>query len=221
MTGQPAAVSHHPFIVKVMHWLNVALMAVMLISGMVIWLKHPSFFDYPAKLADRRLIDNGSTLGGPLIWHFAGLWLLLFNWFCYFLYTIFSCNWREIIFTPRDIPGVPAQIRYYLGMASTPPPSGKYNPLQKLAYDALFIMAAAVIVTGFALYKPVPCKPVVDLLGGPGWARLIHFALAIWFILFITGHALMGIWLALKGESDMIPFIAGGAGSEVKNRKKA
>ena len=72
-----SAGGHHPFIVKVMHWLNVAFMVIMLASGLVIWLKHPSFFDFPAKLADRKLFDSTSPLGGPLIWHFAGLWLLI------------------------------------------------------------------------------------------------------------------------------------------------
>lgn len=204
----PQVSGHHPFIVKVMHWLNVALMLTMLASGLVIWLKHPSFFDFPTKLADRRLFDPASPLGGPLIWHFVGLWVLLLNWFCYFLYTILSGNWREILFRPSDIPGVAPQIRYYLKLQATPPLSGKYNPLQKLAYNGLFAMAAAIAITGFALYKPILCKPVADLMGGPAWVRLIHFALAVWFILFMVGHALMGVWLALKRETDMIPFLA-------------
>lgn len=205
----PQVGGHHPFIVKVMHWLNVALMVVMLASGLVIWLKHPSFFDFPAKLADRKLFDASSPLGGPLIWHFAGLWLLMANWSCYVLYTVFSGNLREIIFRPSDIGGILPQIRYYLGVQSVPLSTGKYNPLQKLAYNGLFAMAAATVITGFALYKPTFMKPLIELLGGPGWVRLIHFALAVWFIFFIAGHAVMGIWLALKGETDMIPFIGG------------
>ncbi|MDH4099558.1 MAG: cytochrome b/b6 domain-containing protein [Nitrospirota bacterium] len=205
----PQIGGHHPFIVKIMHWLNVALIVVMLVSGLVIWLKHPSFFDFPEKLADRKLFDASSPFGGPLIWHFAGLWLLMANWFSYVLYTLFSGNWREIIFRPSDIGGLVPQIKYYLGIQPVPPSAGKYNPLQKLAYNGLFVMAAATVVTGFALYKPAMMKPIIDTLGGPGWVRLIHFALAVWFILFIAGHAVMGIWLALKGVTDMIPFAGG------------
>ena len=49
-----------------------------------------------------------------------------------------------LILRPSDIPKLWPMQAYYLRLRRTPPPYGKYNPLQKAAYTSvLFVLRAA------------------------------------------------------------------------------
>ena len=65
----------HPVWVRVTHWLNALAAIVMMLSGWRIYDASPIFhgFTFPPD------ITLGGWLGGALQWHFAAMWLLVFN----------------------------------------------------------------------------------------------------------------------------------------------
>ena len=75
-------------------------------------------------------------------------------------------------------------------LRKTPPPQGKHNALQKLAYTSILVLAAAAVLSGFAIYKPVQLSWLTWMFGGYELARYWHF-LAVWlFLAFLVVHVL-------------------------------
>jgi thiosulfate reductase cytochrome b subunit len=95
---------------------------------------------------------------------------------------------------------LPMQL-YYFRLRKEPPPYGKYNPLQKMAYTlVLFVFAPLVVITGLALSPGVDAiaGPLTWLLGGRQFARLWHFA----FMLALIGF--VGIHLTLVASTGVV-----------------
>ena len=106
------AVYEHPFIVRLCHWINTVALFVMVGSGLQIFRAFPSF---GAKIPQKDLLHwpkafaIGGWLGGALQWHLTFMWIYMATGVLYLGYQIFSGNYRQVLFTPRDIPGVPRE----------------------------------------------------------------------------------------------------------------
>jgi thiosulfate reductase cytochrome b subunit len=74
-----------------------------------------------------------------------------------------------------------------------PPIIGKYNAAQRIAYTAIIVMGIGSILTGLAIYKPVQLNWLCAILGGYKFARILHFALTIGYVLFFLVHILQVI----------------------------
>src|SRR5438552_2442032 len=70
----------------------------------------------------------------------------------YVLYEVFSGNYKQVLFRPKDIPGVWPMVRYYFFFGVKPPAREAYNPLQKLAYTSALILGVLSVVTGIAVW---------------------------------------------------------------------
>ena len=103
------AVYEHPLPVRICHWLNAISLFVMVGSGLQIFRAFPSF---GAKIPQKDLLNwpksfaIGGWLGGALQWHLTFMWIYIATGVIYLGYQIFSGNYRQVLFTPRDIPGV-------------------------------------------------------------------------------------------------------------------
>src|ERR1700712_5145668 len=63
-----------PAWVRALHWTNAVAMVLMIMSGWQVYNASPLFgFSFPPS------ITLGGWLGGGLLWHFAGMWLLVVN----------------------------------------------------------------------------------------------------------------------------------------------
>jgi thiosulfate reductase cytochrome b subunit len=67
-------------------------------------------------------------------------------------------------------------------------------------------MAAVLVVSGFAIYKPTQLYPLPLLFGGYQGARLIHFAMTIGLIVFIAVHLLQ---VARAGWNNFRAMVTG------------
>src|ERR1700712_1218050 len=68
----------HPLWMRITHWLNALAVLVLVTSGWRIYDAAPFFpFEIPTS------ITLGGWLGGALQWHFAAMWLLVFNGLSY------------------------------------------------------------------------------------------------------------------------------------------
>ncbi|MFP3185857.1 MAG: cytochrome b/b6 domain-containing protein, partial [Paraburkholderia sp.] len=97
----PRSGTIHPVWVRVTHWLNALAAIVMMLSGWRIYDASPVFrsFTFPPSLT------LGGWLGGALQWHFAAMWLLVFNGLVYLALNLVSGRFfrKFLPLSPRAI----------------------------------------------------------------------------------------------------------------------
>src|ERR1041384_5112428 len=74
----------HPLYVRMTHWINALAILIMIGSGWRIYNASPLFpFSFPGSITLGDGLAGGSGLAGALLWHFAGMWLLVANGIIY------------------------------------------------------------------------------------------------------------------------------------------
>ncbi len=203
------AAYEHPYIVRLCHWINTIALFVMAGSGLQIFRAFPSF---RAKIPQKDLLHwpqqfaIGGWLGGGLQWHMTFLWIYIGTGLLYLAYQVFSGNYRQVLFTRRDLPGVWPMVKHYFFFAAKPPLGESYNALQKLAYTAAIMLAILSVATGFAVWKPIQFSWLAWMMGGFHYARIWHFAVMWAMLLFVFGHLVMVI---LHGWSNFVSMLTG------------
>ena len=84
------------------------------------------------------------------------------------------------------------------------PPQNKYNAAQQIAYSAIIIMGLGSILTGLAIYKPTQLGWLCTLMGGYKFARIIHFALTIGYVLFFVIHVIQVMFAGWNNFRAMV-----------------
>ncbi len=193
---------HHPLIIRITHWVNAIALFIMITSGLRIYNASPLFdFGIPRELT------LGGWLAGARQWHFFGMWMFVVNGIVYVLYNILSRHGRRTtLFRKSDISGVVPMILYYLKIQKEHPPQKKYNPLQKLAYTTVPLLALGGVLTGIAIYWPVQFSGITAFFGGYETARLWHFIFMGALLIFTVGHFLM---VAIAGWDNFLSIITG------------
>lgn len=186
----------HPRVIRWCHWLNVPLLALMIWSGLLIYWANDVyrigfgsvtlFHFFPD--AFYRAFGLEYRLGEGLALHFTVMWLFALNGLVYVLYTAFSGEWRQLLPNRRSFREALQVMLHDLHLSKVPPPPGKFNGAQRLAYTTVILMGAGSLVTGLAIYKPVQFSWLTCLLGGYEAARLEHFWLALGYVLFFVVH---------------------------------
>ena len=199
----------HPWVVRFAHWLNAVSLFVLIGSGLRIFLAYPSF---GPKIPQKDLINVpaaftiGGWLGGALQWHFTFMWIFVGTGIVYIAYQVFTGNYRQVLFTPRDLPGVWPMARHYFLFGPKPEIKEPYNPLQKLAYSSTVFFGVASTMSGVVLYKPAQFAWLALLMGGFHLTRVWHFAAMCGFLAFIPGHLIM---VALHGWNNFVSMLTG------------
>jgi Ni/Fe-hydrogenase b-type cytochrome subunit len=199
----------HPWAVRFCHWLNTVSLFVMAASGLRIFRAFPSFGD---KIPQRNLLNVpasltlGGWLGGALQWHITFAWVYVSTGVFYLAYQIFSRNYCQPLFVPKDLAGVWPMIRHYFFFGRKPAQTEVYNPLQKLAYTSAILLGLLSVMTGIVLYYPVQFSLLATLMGGFHWARVWHFCVLCALLLFVLGHLIMVI---LHGWNNFTSMLTG------------
>ena len=199
----------HPYAVRLAHWAIAIALPVLAMSGLQILRAFPSF---GAKLppGPELMVPRWATLGGWLAggiqWHFTFMWLFLGAGAIYVVYQVASGNWRQVIVSRRDLPGIGPMIRHYLRGTPKPQYAGAYNPLQKLAYTVVIALLFAQALSGLALWRPAQLPYLVTLCGGFQGVRIVHFGAMCLLLAFIPGHLLL---VALAGWRHLRRMIVG------------
>src|SRR3954463_8557 len=80
----------HPLYVRITHWINALAILIMIGSGWQIYNASPLFpFWFPPA------ITLGGWLAGGILWHLAGLWLLVMNGMVYFAFGFATGRFRR------------------------------------------------------------------------------------------------------------------------------
>lgn len=180
-------VEKHPLWIRVMHWLNVPLLALMAWSGLLIyWANdiYPGFF--PEAFYNFFHIDH--RLAEGLAIHFTIAWPFVINGLLFVVLTFSRKHWQELLPNGESVRQLVPTILHDLGLRAEAPPQGKYNAAQQFAYSGAILLAALLVLSGFAIYKPMQLSWLTFLLGGYETARFLHFASMISLFLFFLLH---------------------------------
>jgi Ni/Fe-hydrogenase b-type cytochrome subunit len=196
---QPRHPARHHWIVRLTHWINAVAVLVMIGSGLRIFNAYPafarrgeSFCCYPfEKHPIPAVLTFGAWLGGARHWHFAMMWVLALNGLVYLGFIYLHGEWRDLVPRRGDLRDAWQMVRFYLFVRSDHPHQGKHNALQKATYFMLPWVAAAAIITGIAIWKPVQLGWLTSILGGYVWARYWHFLVMLLLVVLTLGHVVM------------------------------
>jgi thiosulfate reductase cytochrome b subunit len=181
----------HPLPLRIWHWLHAVIVIILIFTGLYLRLHG---------IAALRPHDS------VLLWHKRmGLAMLLSTIF-WFVYTVWSGNLRRLYgIGKRDLAGMLAQANYYLFSIFTggenpfkASADDKYNPLQKMAYDAvMFIFLPVLGFTGLLFLDiPVVRRYLLseNLLGLVG---AVHVLFSYVIVLFLIVH----LYLVTLGDT--------------------
>jgi thiosulfate reductase cytochrome b subunit len=204
-----------PWPIRIAHWTNVPLLALMAGSGLQILVAFPSlgprgrpYAWYPwNSRPPPTWLRLGDWLAGARHVHFAFAWFLVGNALVYLVYLLASGEWRRRYFVHRgDLRNALATAAHYLHLRREEPPHGFYNGLQRLAYTAAMALGAVQVLSGLAIYKPIQLGRLAALFGGYDGARAVHLLGLIALAAFVAGHVVM---VALHPRS-LVEMVSGG-----------
>jgi Ni/Fe-hydrogenase 1 B-type cytochrome subunit len=163
----------HPLPQRISHWINLINFFVLGVTGYLI---HSPF--------------QGMPMNWVRNFHFIFMYSLVINGLIRFYYSFFGKykDYDSFFLNSEDVQNFWSQTKYYLFIGKHPKVSGKYNPLQKLAYIAMPIMAVIQIITGALLYWPLKFPKVVSYFGGLAAIRGIHYVVMWLFVAIILAH---------------------------------
>ena len=189
-------VHKHPLAIRWFHWVNFPILACMIWSGLLIYWANdvykigsdtkPLFKFFPPGFY--KTLHIPFRLAEGMSWHFAFMWLFAINGLLYFLFTVFSGQWRFLLPNKHSFKQAWQVLLYDLHISKYSPPQLKYNAAQRIAYTAIVIMGIGSLLTGMAIYKPVQFSGIAWLCGGYAAARAEHFILTIGYVLFFFIH---------------------------------
>jgi thiosulfate reductase cytochrome b subunit len=195
------AVTIHPLLVRLWHWLNAFAIVIMIMSGWRIYDASPVFrwITFPDALT------IGGWLGGALQWHFAAMWLLMANGLVYLVWGWWSGHFQRTFLpvTPQDVlRDVGKALRFDL-----PHQLGVYNAVQRFSYIGVIAAMLVTVVAGWAIWKPVQFHELAWLMGGYNGARIVHFFGMAAIVAFLVMHLV----LVAIVPSTLLPMFTGWA----------
>jgi thiosulfate reductase cytochrome b subunit len=134
--------------------------------------------------------------------HFFFMWFFTINGIIYFLYLLFSKEYKLIFPNKHSLKEAWLVILHDLHIKKGLPAQKKYNAAQRIVYTGVIILGFFIIITGLAIYKPAQLYWLCYILGGYEWARIEHFTITILFVLFFLVHILQVIiagWNNFRG----------------------
>ncbi|MGE5508420.1 MAG: cytochrome b/b6 domain-containing protein [Chitinophagales bacterium] len=175
-TAPPGRVLRHPLMLRLIHWIHVATVAVLALSGF--YVSRPFLPTGVLRISDVRLA------------HLTTAPLLVATWVLYAYFLLVSGAYRDLLPSRADLLNLGGTLRYELLLTEELPPHAKYHIFQKLLYLSFFPVIAGLAFTGWALAVPSTrsASVVVLLAGDLQRVRIIHYALALYLTLTGTLH---------------------------------
>jgi thiosulfate reductase cytochrome b subunit len=182
----PRAGTIQPAWVRLTHWLNALAAITMMLSGWRIYDASPIFksFTFPTS------ITLGGWLGGALQWHFAAMWLLVFNGIVYLALNLASGRLFRT-FLPLSPLAILRDFVAALTGKLSHADLRHYNAVQKFAYLFVIVDLIVLVLSGLAIWKSVQFPLLRELMGGYDNARIVHFCAMSLMAAFIVVHLAM------------------------------
>ena len=186
----------HPLAIRWFHWLNFPILSLMIWSGLLIYWANDVYRIGWGDTTILKFFPNSfynalslkSRLADGMAIHFILMWFFFLNGFLYVTYTAFSGEWRFLLPNRYSFKEAWRVLLYDLKLSKIHPPARKFNGAQQIAYTSVVLMGLGSVLTGLAIYKPIQFSGLCWLLGGYSFARLLHFALTVGYVLFFLVH---------------------------------
>ena len=214
-------VHRHSLATRLWHWANVATMAIMLMSGLMIFNAHPRLYwgHYGANPDPAWLDWSGGdgipfpgwitlpsfySLADARLWHLAFAWAFAVLVAGYLVWAGLSGHLRR-----RIAPGLHELAPAHLLREAAAharlrfAPEAGYNTFQKLTYGAvLLVLLPGMVLTGLGMSPAIDAgyPGLVDLLGGRQSARSLHFIGMALLAAFFAVHTAMVLASGLLGQ---------------------
>jgi thiosulfate reductase cytochrome b subunit len=169
-----------------------------------IWLcRHvPGLHNYssPPDLLYNFLSFGPGMLNVALRLHWFCAYLFMVNGSLYLLGLVLGGGWRAFMPLKGDLVSGIRMARYYAFAPFAfilrrplqhPAHNDKYNALQKAAYGGVILSGALAVASGWAIHKPMQLYWLAAAFGGYNAARVWHFSLMCFFILFVIPHVVL------------------------------
>jgi thiosulfate reductase cytochrome b subunit len=192
-----------------MHWINVPLLSIMIWSGLRIYWANRAYSIGPIELFPawfNEALGLERRLAKGMAFHFTFGWLFALNGIAYGIYLWRTGGWRAIVPDREHFKEAIGVLLHDLGLRRQAPIQGKYNAAQRITYTAVILMGGLIVISGFAIYKPIQLSWLTSMLGGYEGARLVHFATTMGFVLFFVVHL---VQVGRAGWSNLASMITG------------
>lgn len=198
----------HALSTRIWHWLNLACLVVLFMSGLNISNAHPRLYwgEWGFEAADAWLhlprfpgwmtIPDYYSLASARSWHVLTAWVFAVGLLLFMLAALANRHFRRDIATSRGEwrwSAIRADIAAHLKLDFAHG-AGKYNFLQKLAYSlVLFVLLPLMILTGMAISPGMDAAwPFLsEMFSGRQSARSIHFICAWALVAFLVLHVVL------------------------------
>jgi len=207
-------VKKHPLAIRWFHWINFPILTIMVWSGLLIywandvyklgWGNTTVLKFFPDSFY--KALNLSSHLSRGMAFHFIFMWVFFLNGLLYFLYTIFSGEWKYLLPNKHSFKEAWQVVLHDLHLRKKAPPQDKYNAAQRIAYSSIVVMGFASIITGLAIYKPIQLNWLCWLCGGYEAARVEHFILVWGYVFFFLVHVMQVI---LAGWNNFQAMVTG------------
>ncbi len=139
-------------------------------------------------------------LASGLRLHWALAYLFMLNGALYLVGLAVGGGWRALLPRPADAGDALRMVRYYLGVIPMailrrpwphPPVRAKYNALQRAAYFIVVLAGGLIVLSGWAMHKPVQLGWLERLFVNYDGARVVHFVCMVVLAAFIVPHVVL------------------------------
>lgn len=176
----------HPIWLRITHWVNALAAIVMVLSGWRIYDASPIFKGFMFSPD----ITLGGWLAGALQWHFAAMWVLVFNGIVYLVLNLVTGRLFRKFFPLAPVAVLRDLMRALAGKLHHDD-LHNYNAVQKLAYLIAIIDLIVLVLSGIVLWKSVQFPLLRELIGGYESARIVHFCAMAVLVAFVVVHVAM------------------------------
>lgn len=134
--------------------------------------------------------------------HWALAYFFMLNGALYLVGLAAGGGWRALLPRSSDAADTLRMMRFYLGVIpmallrrSWPHPAlrSKYNALQRAAYFSMPVFGILVVLSGWAMHKPVQLGWIERLFVSYDGARVVHFVCMVAFAGFVVPHVALAI----------------------------
>jgi cytochrome b subunit of formate dehydrogenase len=169
------------------HWFYLAILLVLLITGLMIYKDGFFFSIFPF------LTDLG--LRGLVAYHWYFMVIFIGLSLFHIIYDVFILNlFREANFTRADLKNLRVIIRNFFGLAKNYPKLEKLHPMQKMLHLAIAITLILLGVTGLTIWEPfLELTKAIGLGSLEEWlyiydSRYLHDLFTFIFVGLMIGH---------------------------------
>jgi Ni/Fe-hydrogenase 1 B-type cytochrome subunit len=201
--------------IRAMHWVAAIAIVVLVVTGFAVG--RPYFLP-------QGVVQGQFFIGWMRLLHFIAAGALVATALVRF-YWLFAGNRYErlkALFPVRrsDWVNLGKQIKFYLLIHPERAPRYiGHNPLQQIFYTLTYLVAAVMVVTGFAMYGQANPGGLIRtltmwvprLFGGMQTVRLVHHVLTWYFLIFIPIHVYLAVRAdLLERTGTMSSIVSGG-----------